>query len=687
MSTTEPISRVDRILQDLEHKSSELDSDVAFLNELLESLLLITDGLGTHFVVRMSAPGDFPSPRSAENLRPPVEYDGLIAVAEVGEPLPPQSRSWLAGLSDRDHGSAADPAGRTDVSQAPPETSAQYGGCPISTKRDEDQFQVAMRSEKSGGGLGILLLRMTGDCPRSAERGVVALVEGFGEILVGRLRRREGADRPDSEQWMDPFLADLYAAEDRSELDSILAHDLPKILDCHRVAVLRRRRRWEVTAVTGVVTLSHRTEVVRGLEAVAADMATNQPPGPWLIKAPGNVTLMEAANVDESSPDTLVLPWRGHGRPGKDVSGAETSGVVIIQWNDPAKIPTRLGPLRRVLAHLAHATDQLERRLPWWRRWGKPVLSRRALRSAIKVAAAAVAAGALWWGACLPADFDIEASGRLEPIEQRSVFATHDGSVEQVLAEEGTQVAAGAPLVRLRSPDLELRLEELVGELAATVKRRDGLRVAINQLNAGQRDSADMARQLAAEIDSLDERLRGLARLRELVEREQKSLTILSPIAGEVVSWDTRRQLDSRPVRRGDVLLRVAEIDGPWRLRLWVPDRELAHVAGSHRPVPPSDCDNESKTPPRSVTYKVLSRPWQRYQGCLISVGTSVQQRDALGPAVPIDVAVDPGDVSDFAFGATAIARVHCGQRPWWYVWSRQVIETLQRRFWITGQE
>lgn len=686
MSATEPISQVDLILQDLEQKASGSGSDVAFLNELLESLLLITGGLGSHFVVRMSASASLPRPRSAESEPSPVEHRGLIVLAEAGESLPPGSLRWLSGLSDRGEGVGPDPEASAGVSRvSPPDRLPEKGAGPISTRRGESQFQIALRSEGADSGEGILLLRMSGDCPRSAERGVIALVEGFGEILAERLRRREGVGRSGSGPWMDPFLAELYTAIDRCGLDSVLAHDLPRILDCQRVVVLRRGQRWKVTAVTGVTTLSHRTEAVRGLEALAAELAANHPPAPRLIKAPGDITLREATNEEESSPDTLVLPWRG--RAGEKASDAETSGMVIIQWNDPAKIPAHLGALRRVVAHLAYANDQLDRRLPWWKGLGRRGLSRRVLRPTIKAGVIVVAVAAIWWGARLPVEFAIEANGRLEPIEQRSVFATHDGSVEQVFAEEGTQVSAGAPLVRLRSPDLDLRLEELVGDIAATTKRRDGLRVALNQLNAGQRDSADMARQLAAEIDSLDERLRGLSRLRNLVEQQQQSLTILSPIDGEVVSWDTRRQLDSRPVRRGDVLLRVAEIGGPWRLRLWVPDRELAHVAGSHRPQPPSESADESKTPPRSVTFKVLSRPWQRYQGSLISLGTSVQHRDDLGPAVPVDVAVDPGDVSHFAFGATAIARVHCGERPWWYVWSRQAIETLQRRFWITGQE
>ncbi len=103
-------------------------------------------------------------------------------------------------------------------------------------------------------------------------------------------------------------------------------------------------------------------------------------------------------------------------------------------------------PLRWLLRPLGAIKEQLAAHVP---------------RTAFVLAAAAAAVAAL---VLVPADFNVEALGTLQPVMRRDVFAPRSGLVEEVLIAHGADVAAGQPLVRLHDPLLELELKRVDGE-------------------------------------------------------------------------------------------------------------------------------------------------------------------------------------------------------------------------------
>ena len=69
----------------------------------------------------------------------------------------------------------------------------------------------------------------------------------------------------------------------------------------------------------------------------------------------------------------------------------------------------------------------------------------------------------------------------------------------------------------------------------------------------------------------------------ELYKIKQLELDVKSPINGLVVTWDLQNRLIHRPVQRGQVLLRVANPDGPWQLELHMPENRIGHVVEFQR--------------------------------------------------------------------------------------------------------
>ena len=73
------------------------------------------------------------------------------------------------------------------------------------------------------------------------------------------------------------------------------------------------------------------------------------------------------------------------------------------------------------------------------------------------------------------------------------------------------------------------------------------------------------------------EPLLGLEQQEKVLRARQEELTLRSPLTGHI-TWDVEQLLAARPVQRGQALLTVANVDGPWILELQVPDDEAGYL-------------------------------------------------------------------------------------------------------------
>jgi hypothetical protein len=150
---------------------------------------------------------------------------------------------------------------------------------------------------------------------------------------------------------------------------------------------------------------------------------------------------------------------------------------------------------------------------------------------------------------------------------------------------------------------------------------------------------------------------------------QRQALEVRSPTDGQVLTWDIERLLAARPVQRGDRLLTVADLAGPWELELRIDDDQAGHVlaAGSLQPEP------------LRVSFHVATEPGVRYAGRLRAIGTATEVDDAGRPTVWATVALDDAPAQPQP-GATVVAKIHCGRRAIGYVWLRPLFETVQGR-------
>ncbi|MCA9017727.1 MAG: efflux RND transporter periplasmic adaptor subunit, partial [Planctomycetaceae bacterium] len=268
-----------------------------------------------------------------------------------------------------------------------------------------------------------------------------------------------------------------------------------------------------------------------------------------------------------------------------------------------------------------------------------------------------------------PADFTIEGTGALQPVEQQNIFATADGIVDQILVHQGEQVQAGTTLIVLRDSDLELEFSRVRGEIQTAQKRLAVIQAARLELNPTDVNALQQANRLTAEQEELNERLKSLSDQRALLKQQQDALTLKSPIPGEVLTWDLQEKLLARPVQRGQRLLTVADLKGPWILKMQIPDSEIGHVLEAQR---------ASKSP-LTVSFLLLTDPDQTYQGTIETIAAAAEP-DAEGiPTVQITVKLEHESIKGLRPGASVLPQINCGKRSLGYVWLRRLFETLQR--------
>lgn len=157
-----------------------------------------------------------------------------------------------------------------------------------------------------------------------------------------------------------------------------------------------------------------------------------------------------------------------------------------------------------------------------------------------------------------------EATASLEAEKEAEVLARVGGVVKVLLVEEGHQVAAGAPLLRIDNDEYRLRMEQATARTAQLRSVHERLKeMAAEELASAEELETAHSALSSAEADE------GLARL------NLEYTTVTAPFAGRV----TRRLVNlGDNISSGTPLFAVADFD-PLLARVHVPSREFRKLS------------------------------------------------------------------------------------------------------------
>ncbi len=228
------------------------------------------------------------------------------------------------------------------------------------------------------------------------------------------------------------------------------------------------------------------------------------------------------------------------------------------------------------------------------------------------------------------ADYDVKVRGELQPEVRRDVFAPADGVVLDLLAEHGQQVDADQVVAVLRNPELDYELQRVHGEMETARQRLAAVEAERVQQRVEERERPDRYGQLTAEQEELRVRLESLQQQQGILQQQKTELTVRSPIRGQVVTWQVENRLRARPVVRGQRLLEVADLAGPWVLELQLPEDRVQPVLDI----------SGSRQGPTEVSFLLETEASTVYRGRLRRVAMSAERDPQLGSRVLVTVDV-----------------------------------------------
>jgi hypothetical protein len=527
---------------------------------------------------------------------------------------------------------------------------------------------------------GVLEIAQRPGASPASQQGYLQLLQALCELAADfhrqrRLRLLQAlAART---QAVEQFALAAHASLDLTATACAIANEGRRLIGCDRVSVaVRRGNTVRLLAVSGLETLDRRSSLVRRLEVLtSAVVAAGEPfwfTGKAEPLAPQISVPLQAWQDESHARAVAILPLRTE----PPDSGAPAGAALIAESfaGDEPDEPYR----HRVAVVCGHAERALQNALtheslPFFRvlqglsraRWF--VAARQLPKTAAALAAVAAAVLAL---AIVPADFEIEARGVLQPKNRRDVFARSDGIVQEIRTEHARECRDGEILVVMTRSQLDFETSRVLGETQTARKRLASVQAARLDVNPQTAADRDKYNQLTAEEEEVQELLNSLEQQQEVLKAQREDLLVRSPLTGQVVTWNVRQSLEARPVQRGQVLLQVADLNGPWVLEAEVSDDRVGHVLAARQAV-------QRDLP---VSFMVATEPGSVYRGNIEKVALATDVRPPESASVLVTVAIDRDQIPQLRPNATVVSRIYCGRRPIGYVWFHSFWEMIQKK-------
>jgi multidrug efflux pump subunit AcrA (membrane-fusion protein) len=531
---------------------------------------------------------------------------------------------------------------------------------------------------------GVLEL-IQADSQSADQTWALDVLGSVAELCAEDCRRRQMewlAERELLWRRLRQFSLQLQRSLDANATAYAVVNDGRLLIDCDRLILLSTDEgRCRVLAVSGAVTCDPRSDALQRLEQMT--LAITALGTPFVFP-----TLEATISAEDGLPPEIRVPVLAY----LDAAGAKSLAVVPLRANSaglqtvPAcsaalvieQFSRRVDAavferLQRVAEHTAPALDNARRfrQAPWSaligeERWRRLIRGRSRLRLWLYAGAAIFVLG---W--IIPAPYEIEARGELQPKIRREVFAADDAFVEELKVDHDDRVEAGQVLAILRNPQLDLESKRVSGELQTARERLAAVQAARVEMAVESAGRPGAAR-LSGEEAGLRAMLGSLERQMKLLDEQQAALTVHSPIAGHVLTWDLPQLLEARPVQRGQVLMTIADPDGPWLLELYVPEKRMSALVKAR--------EGDSKLP---VAYVLATDPGQKHRAQIDDVATSVEPDRIDEPSVLVTVTIEHDRLKNPRPGAGATGRIDCGLRPIAYVWFHDLIDAAWAWLWF----
>ena len=501
-----------------------------------------------------------------------------------------------------------------------------------------------------------------------------AIAETAGEFILNQERKRS----PELEQFesdVAKFSVNAHSSLDPRVVGHHLANDARLLFGCERVSVfMLNRRSPKLLAISSVASVEERSQLIKQMKSfVGRAVRLGEP----IISDQPSLDQRQAGLV-EAHCESTGLPFMFgvpvHRRTdNEEKRGSHVVGFVLAEsTRDIDRVKFARG-LNYVLPHAATSLSNANSysQIPFRRSLGW--MGRMSSFANLTRFGAIVGLGAILIAASLllTTDFKVRIPGELRPVVDRNVFSSHDGVIGEVFADYGDQVEVNQPLMQLRSAKFEVELEKASSDILKLQQFKEAKQVSLNRVSDIGSDQ-NLAAQLASEISDLDFQMATLKEKEKFLKQQVSELLILSPIDGQVTTWEARENLTARPVRWGDPVLNVAQLDGDWNVIFRVPERRIGYILAR----------DQEREPDESLELEFFleSDPGTKYLVPVTAIDRSAIVDPELGPVTILKCEL-PVELKNKRQGATVSGDVDCGRKSIWFVWTREMFDAMRRRF------
>ncbi len=498
---------------------------------------------------------------------------------------------------------------------------------------------------------------------------------------------------------VESFAKQIHGSLNPTEVAYHVANEGRRIVECDRLCVgIRHGKRPTVEAVSGAdVVEKASTHVRRMRELFDAVLQYGDKLVYKGVKDEGLPPSLSVAldnYLNESQPKLLIVqPIRDERK--KDNGKPARSILLLESFNPPEASEPMVAKFDIVAKHAASALYNAwdVQRIPFRVIWSPVSKLQELLGGKARLYAGLGLLAALLISVAMvlvPYPLKMQAKGEFLPKNVVYVFPPTEGTVTRILNKPGDRVRENATLVEMHSPELQQKLTAADGELQGAVNAIRSLDDLLGQRERATEDQTQyrMSRGKAeatvsgkrAYLDYLRKASNATAdtsgRFRALAPRIEVGV----PGDWQVLSSDNRDELLNRTVKGNEPLMRLGAVDGPWRVELKIPQRNVGHIARAFSTEKLHKKDAAGKKY-LDVDVLLTSRPDTKFPGRLYDEDMSKQaipNRDDHNESEPIVSAPVRVNLEEFGSdgqippelrvaGVEAHIRIRCGDHALGY--------------------
>ncbi|MBU6385737.1 MAG: biotin/lipoyl-binding protein [Planctomycetes bacterium] len=591
------------------------------------------------------------------------------------------------------------------IQKGTPELVPPYSGSEQTGEANPTEFLLVTSPLISPKGpVGLLEIFQRAQTPPEAQVGYLKFVKHITDLVSEWLKGhtlQQVSTRQELWQQSDQFARLVHENLDLKDTAFTIANEGRRLIDCDRVSVaILKGGKAKVIAISGQDSIENRSNNVRALNNLATRVIKSGEPL-WYDGSTEDLPaqLEEAIEdyVDLSHGRTVtVLPIR---QPERKLEGdvlaernetnearvrREIIGALIVeQIETQLSRQTLEGRVDLVYEHACRAVSNSMNHsnilfMPVWKFLDRCLWMFRGSALPKTASILGLIGAALLSMFLIPMDFDLQGNGKLKPTVERQVFAHADGEVDKVFIKHNDEVKKDQTLVRLKNNELEQQIQTTRGQYKQSLQQAYEWK---RKLNSATTLTESERIRLQQDYNQAEQEATNRQAELSLLEERQTKLQRLSPIDGVVTTWDVEKVLAARPVVTGQVLMTIADPNGPWEVEVMMPEKRMRYLDGAFKTQGVYKLD-EAGQKYLDVEIILMTGPDVKHYGKLYQ--PAVGQRAELDPedgavvrmrCVPNDQAML--EISRRA-GARVMADVKCGKRSVAFVCFYEVIEWIR---------